>query len=101
MAGKLETAMDYETVETIAKTFDGMGDIFRTAAKALEAAIIILKATAFISLGATEALAAYLSNIKPHVEKLGNQPEELNRDLLNAIKEHREADQAAAGKFKG
>ena len=28
MAGKLETAMDYETVETIAKTFDGMGDIF-------------------------------------------------------------------------
>jgi len=99
MAGKLETAMDYETVETIAKTFDGMGDVFRTAAKGLEAAIIILKATAFISLGATEALAAYLSNIKPHVEKLGNHAEELNTDLRNAIKEHREADQAAAGKF--
>jgi len=99
MASSLETGMRYEEVEQKAKIFDGMGDVFRAAAKALEAAIIILKATAFISLGSTEALAAYLENIKPHVEKLGNHAEELNTDLRNAIKEHREADQAAAGKF--
>ena len=101
MAGPLETGMRYEEVEKNAKIFDGMGDVFRVAAKALEAAIIMLKATAFISLGSTAALAAYLEGIKPHVEKLGNLSEELNRNLLNAIKEHRQADQAAAGLFKG
>ncbi len=98
MAERIES-IDYEAVAKIAQTFDGMGDVFRTAAKALEAAIIILKATAFISFGSTAALAAYLSNIKPHVEKLGNHAEELNKDLRNAIQQHREADQAAAGKF--
>ncbi len=98
MAEKME-AMNYDEVMKIAKIFDGLGDVFRTAAKALEAAIIILKATAFISFGSTAALAVYLENIKPHVEKLGAHAEELNGDLQNAIKEHREADQAAAGKF--
>jgi len=101
MAGKVETAMDYEPVETMAKTFDGLGDTFKTAAKVLEVQIAILKAQAFVSFGATALMAAYLENIKPHLENLSAQSEELNRDLTAAIKFHQEADQAGAGKFTG
>ena len=52
-----EVFMDIPQVQKIGKDFSTFGDILDGVAKALQAIAMVLKATAWISFGATEALA--------------------------------------------
>lgn len=94
-----QSSMDYGVVSGIANGFAQVGQTLKVVAKALEAAIMILKATAFISLGATKFLEMYLANIKPKVVKLSETCEEMAEDLRIAIREHQQADSSAAPTF--
>ena len=64
-----EVYMDVPQVQKIADSFGKFGDTLKKVAKGLEAAIIILKASAFVGLVGNLAVASYLERIKPRVEK--------------------------------
>ncbi len=88
------TYMDTSTMNDVANGFDTTGDVLRAVALALEAAIMILKATAFVGLFGNVALARYLSNIKPKVEQLGDKCNEMGEDIKQAIANHQQASEA-------
>lgn len=94
-----QASMDYEGVNGIANGFDAVSDVLRTVSTILEAAITILRVTAFISLGSTEWLRMYLENIKPRVDQLAATCGEMSQDLKAAVQQHRQADEAGAGQF--
>jgi hypothetical protein len=92
-----ETYMDTDRMKVVATGFDGVGTALRVVSMALEAAIMTLKAAAFISLGATVWLERYLSNIKPKVDALGKKCDELGSDINNSIQLHQQASQSGSG----
>jgi hypothetical protein len=89
--------MDTDRMKTVSTGFDGVGSVLRVVSMALEAAIMALKAAAFISLGATVWLERYLSNIKPKVDQLANKCDELANDINASIAFHQQASQAGGG----
>ena len=58
----------------------------------MEAISASLKATAWLSLGATYAAAQYIDRIKPNVVKAANKMRELSEDLESAIASYRDGD---------
>lgn len=92
-----ETYMDTDRMKTVSTGFDGVGNVLRVVSMALEAAIMALKAAAFISLGATVWLERYLSNIKPKVDQLAAKCDELSNDINASIQFHQQASQAGGG----
>lgn len=94
-----DTAMDYEAVQGFVDSFGEMGEVFKKVSTVLQAAITILRATAFFGAFGTAALARYLSGIKPHIDRLSATCGEFNSDLRAAMSAHVEADEAAEGRF--
>jgi hypothetical protein len=84
--------MDYSVITAVSKGFKANAATLKAIGKALEVAIQILQAMAFVSLGTTKALAQYLSVIKEKVQKLGKICEEFAGDLANAIRDHKKGD---------
>jgi hypothetical protein len=83
--------MDYDSVETVAKGFDTAGDILRGVDTALQALLVILRTTAFMGAVGGWAVESYISNIKPHVAKLGVMSEEYAVKLRQSIEHHKTA----------
>ncbi len=94
-----EVSMDYEAVQAMADGFNAAADSLQAVSKALEVAIGILKASAFFGLVGNMALAHYLEGIKPNVDRLANTCDELNKDLVGAIRYLRDGDQSASSRF--
>jgi len=94
-----EVFMDIPIVEKMAKDFLTFGDVLDAVAKALEALSIVLKATAWISLGATAAAAAYVDRIKPNVAKASAKMKELSGDIGSAIRAYRDGDISGSRRF--
>ncbi len=94
-----EVSMDYEAVQAMADGFNSAADTLQNVSKALELAIGILKASAFFGLVGNMALAHYLEGIKPNVDRLANTCDELNQDLVGAIRYLRDGDQTASSRF--
>ncbi len=94
-----EVSMDYEAVQAMADGFSTAADTLQNVSKALEVAIGILKASAFFGLVGNMALAHYLEGIKPNVDRLAATCQELNQDLVNAIRYVRDGDQSAVSRF--
>lgn len=94
-----EVFMDIPQVQNMAKSFKGFGEVLDGVAKAIEVIAASLHATAWISLGATEAAARYMDRIKPNVVKAANKMRELSDDLNSAISSYRDGDQSGSRRF--
>jgi hypothetical protein len=94
-----EVFMDIPQVEKMSKDFQTFGEVLDAVAKALEALSMVLKATAWISLGATSAAAAFIDRIKPNVQKASNKMKELSTDIQSAIRAYRDGDFSGSRRF--
>ncbi|NIM94891.1 MAG: hypothetical protein GTO18_14415 [Anaerolineales bacterium] len=94
------TGMDYDVVGKYADNFARLSETFKRVSKVLQAAIAILRASAFMGSFGSAALARYLSGIKPHIDRLAATCAEFESDLRVAIRTHQEADAAAAGEVR-
>lgn len=91
MAGNI-VQMDYGVMDSVASGFMQQADTLEKIGKALDAAIQILRATAFLSGGTALALANYLENIMKKVNKLLKLCKEFSGDLSRAVKDHKAGD---------
>ncbi len=96
-----EVSMDYGAVESMAQGFSTSADTFHAVDRALESAVAVLRASAFIGMVGNLALAEYLDNIRPNVARLAATCEEMNNDLLGAIASLRDGDYSGSQRFAG
>jgi len=96
-----EVYMDIPVVEKMVNDFQKYGDVLDAVAKTLEALSIALKATAWLSLGATAAAATFIDRIKPNVKKAADKMRELSGDIRDAIKAYRDGDLSGSRRFVG
>lgn len=96
-----DVSMDYEAVQRLADDFRASAGALRAVGQALEVAAALLKTSAFVGLVGNLGLAAYLDNIRPHVERLAATCDELHSDLLGAIISLRDGDYSGSQRFTG
>lgn len=94
-----EVYMDIPQVEKISKSFGTFGEILDAVGKTLEAISAVLKATAWLSLGSTAALAAFIDRILPNIKRVAAKMKELSGDITSAIKAYRDGDLSGSRRF--
>jgi type II secretory pathway component PulF len=94
-----EVYMDIPQVEKISKSFETFGEILDAVAKTLEAVSAVLKATAWLSLGSTAAVAAFIDRILPNIKRVAAKMKELSSDVTGAIKAYRDGDLSGSRRF--
>jgi uncharacterized phage infection (PIP) family protein YhgE len=94
-----EVYMDVPAVTGMSKQFDTFGQVLDDVAKAIEALSITLKMTAWLSLGATAAAAAYLDQIRPNFTNAAAKMRELAGDLKSAINSYQNGDNTGSKRF--
>jgi type II secretory pathway component PulF len=94
-----EVYMDIPQVEKISKSFETFGEILDAVAKTLEAVSAVLKATAWLSLGSTAAVAAFIDRILPNIKRVAAKMKELAGDITGAIKAYRDGDMSGSRRF--
>jgi methyl-accepting chemotaxis protein len=94
-----EVFMDIPEVEKIAKSFNQFGDALTTIANTLQVISDGLKATAWLSFGATAAVAAFIDGILPSVKAAASEMRNISQAVLQAIKAYQTGDSTAAGRF--
>ncbi len=94
-----EVYMDIPRVEKMSKDFETFGDVLDAVGKTLEALSIVLKASAWLSLGATAAAAAFVDRIKPNVQRAAQKMHELSGDIQSAIRAYRDGDFSGSRRF--
>jgi hypothetical protein len=94
-----DVSMDFDVVTTMADVFQATSESLDEVDQALEMAIAVLKASAFIGLVGNLALAAYLDNIRPHVGRLAATCQEMSGDLRGAIVALRDGDYSGSLRF--
>ena len=95
-----EVFMDIPQVQKLAESFGNFGEILQGVAKALEAAIMVLKMTAFVGLVGGFAVERYLSMVKPRVENMAKKMHELQRDVTGAINNYQTGDESGSNRFR-
>lgn len=94
-----EVSMDYDVVQSMSDGFRTASETLEAVSTALEVAIAILKATAFLGLVGNAALAQYLEGIKPNVDRLAATCDEMSMDLIGAIVSLRDGDSSGSQRF--
>lgn len=94
-----EVFMDIPRVEQMSKNFQTFGTVLEGVSKALLAISMAMKATAWFSLGATAAVAAYADRIRPNVDKAAKKMHELSGDITSAIRAYRDGDTSGSKRF--
>ena len=87
------TYMDTDKVSSIADGVQTAGEVLNAVNMALEAAIMMLKLTAFVGMFGNMAMARFLEQIQPRVEKLAKKCEEMSGDLNTAVSLHRQGEE--------
>jgi hypothetical protein len=95
-----EVYMNIPVVEQMAKSFASFGNILQKVSKAMEAAIQIIRATAFIGLVGGAVLERFLSLIKPNVDKMAAKMVELDSDIRGAISNYQTGDTSGSNRFR-
>ena len=88
------TFMDTGEMGQVAQGFQGVSDTLKVVSMVLEAAMMALKAAAFVSFGAPLWMERYLANIKPKVDNLAKKTGEISSDITKAIQMHTAASEA-------
>ncbi len=94
-----EVFMDIPQVEKISKDFHTFGEVLDAVSKALEAISMVMKATAWLSLGATAAIATFIDRIRPNVKTAADKMRELSEDINSAIRAYRDGDLSGSKRF--
>lgn len=94
-----EVFMDIPQVEKMSKSFETFGDTLDVVAKTLEAISSLLKATAWLSLGSTAAVATFIDRILPNVKRAAAKMKEISGDIMSAIKAYRDGDFSGSRRF--
>ncbi|MCX6080282.1 MAG: hypothetical protein NTW32_12175 [Chloroflexi bacterium] len=94
-----EVYMDIPQVEKMSKDFQTFGDVLEAVNKTLEALSMLMKATAWISFGATTAISTYIDRIRPNVKRSADKMKELSNDLMSAIRAYRDGDLSGSKHF--
>jgi len=94
-----EVFMDIPQVEKMSKAFDGFGDTLDAVGKTLEALSLLLKATAWLSLGGTSAMATFIDRILPNIKRSSAKMKEIAGDIMSAIRAYRDGDLSGSRKF--
>ena len=94
-----EVYMDIPQVEKMSKDFQTFGDVLEAVNKTLEALSMLMKATAWISFGATTAIATFIDRIRPNVKRSADKMKELSGDLMSAIRAYRDGDLSGSRRF--
>jgi len=84
--------MDYGAITNVSKGFKSTEEALEALGKILEAAIQVLRAAAFFSMGTSLALANYLEVIKKKVQNLATLCDEFSVDLAKAVEDHEKGD---------
>lgn len=84
--------MDYDVIQAVSRGFRQISDALKKIGKALQIAVQILRATAFLSAGINEAMARWLEGIQKAVENLAKVCMEFSGDLARAITDHKKGD---------
>lgn len=95
-----EVYMEVTEVQKLAANFGKFGQTLKDVSRGLEAAIWILKATAFVGMIGNLAVASYLERIKPRVEKMSEKMIELEGDLKGAINHYTTGDTSGSDRFR-
>jgi hypothetical protein len=93
-------AMNYGIVLNVADGFQTAHDVLQAVEKALEAAIQIATAAAFLSFGTSAGLIFYLKNIKAKATVLRKACKNFEGDLRGAQKDHQNGDYKSGTYFK-
>jgi hypothetical protein len=94
-----DVSMDFDAVARMADGFQTAADTLHGVDRALETAIGVLKASAFLGMVGNLALANYLEGIQPNVARLAATCEEMNQDLTGAIAALRDGDYSGSQRF--
>ena len=94
-----EVFMDIPRVEQLSKSFQTFGSVLEGVSKALLAISMAMKASAWLSLGATAAVAANADRIRPNVDKAAKKMHELSGDITSAIRAYRDGDMSGSKRF--
>jgi hypothetical protein len=94
-----EVYMDIPAVRQMAQRFGQIGEVLQAVNAALEALLTILKTTAFIGLVGGFALIQFIQMIKPHIKRIADKCQELNKDLVASVGAYERGDQRGATRF--
>jgi len=84
--------MDIPQVQRMAQSFGTFGEVLQSVSKVLEAAIWVLRITAFVGLVGGEAVEQFLSLVKPRVDSIGQKMLELRGDINSAVNNYQTGD---------
>ena len=96
-----EVFMDIPQVEKMSSDFKAFGDVLDGVGKALQAISMVMKATAWISFGATEAVAQFINQILPNIKNAAEAMRTLATDITSAIHAYRDGDLSGSRRFVG
>ena len=91
--------MDVPVVRNTAKTLGTIGQVLGTVSRALEALAATLKTTAFVGLVGGYALAQTIDTVRPHIERVGEQCLELQRDVDASVTAYERGDLLGSTRF--
>lgn len=93
--------MNIPEVEKMSKSFETFGEVLDGVAKTLEAISALLKATAWLSMGSTAAVAAFIDRILPNIKRVAASMRTIASDIVSAIKAYRDGDLSGSRRFVG
>jgi uncharacterized protein YukE len=94
-----EIFMDVPAVQNMARRFDQMNQVLTAANRAIQAAITVLKTTAFVGLVGGYAVAQYMEQIQPRIQETAEKCGELGQDLRSSAEAYERGDAIGATRF--
>lgn len=95
-----EVYMDIPQVQQMSQRFKNFGEVLSGISTAVGMIAKMLHATWWVSFGASEAVARYLDNIKPNIDKAAAKMEELSDDIADAVKAYETGDKSGSSRFQ-
>ncbi|MBS4059875.1 MAG: hypothetical protein KG029_05710 [Bacteroidetes bacterium] len=96
-----EVYMDIPAVQEMSQKFANFGEVLDAVAKTMEAMSMVLKVTAWLSGGATAALAMFIDRILPNIRRSSEKMKEISGDITGAIGAYRDGDLSGSQRFVG
>jgi len=88
------TFMDFDRMKQISEGFQDAAELLQNVSKALEAAMTLLRLTAFIGLVGGAAVERFINIIKPRIDELARNFVEMSDDINGSMEAFRAAQQA-------
>ena len=94
-----QVSMEIPAVKNLGKRFEQMGDVLKQTSNALQVAITVLKASAFVGMFSNMALAHYLESLKPQIDNYAARCVEMAADLIKSAEAFERGDAQGAARF--